>query len=213
MSQDGDDRGSESASDLEVLREVTLRHVRSMNRPVTDSGVVTVIRRLSRLHLTWLAAPWQAIAAFRLFFGDKDDYLASEGDLVQTYRRFRHLDPGTAKAEVHRLAGQLATLDDQTLMDDLPPVGQDGLRRAAGALIQYYLAGRSTEDPALERVMGRWADHEEFTQQALDRLHDRGAARSLIPSARDDRANKQLLREHALAWRAWLNDQHGPGAE
>jgi hypothetical protein len=195
-----------------TLREAVLRHHDQLARPLADSCGVRLARRLDRLHLSWLSAPWYLVLAARVFLlGRPPGVAASEERAVALYCQRSGKDPLTARVEVGRLVMQLGPLDDPVdwagQRRGVPPVKQAELEAAADALIAYYLAGRRTDDELLGEVLAVWAEWEELHEHAWQRLAQGGVLRGRR-AARALEGDEQAVRERYLgAWRRWLDRQ------
>ena len=170
-----------SAEELAALRDAVLRsHDQSLRLEPTPRGL-RVARRLQRLHLSWLAAPWAVVHVVRLFLpafrGGGFD--AGEEQAVRLYRRLGGKDPQVSWAEMSRLGMQLRELDDR--LGDLDEeerwavrgASPDELEIALGALLGYYLAGRQTDDELLGQVVVAWDEYEDLFEQLVDRARQR----------------------------------------
>jgi hypothetical protein len=76
-----------SAEDLAALQAAVLRCHDDLLRPLHRRSL-RVMRRLRRLHLSWLVAPWTLIDLARtVLFGQRPAVLASQQQAVGLYRR------------------------------------------------------------------------------------------------------------------------------
>ena len=204
------------AEGLTALREAVLRHHDDLSRGVADGRTAHLVRRLHRLHLSWLAIPWLLLVGARIFlFGGPPGAAASEDRAVALYRQRSGKDPQTARVEVARLVMQLGPLDDPVdwagHRRGLPRVDRAELEAAADALIAYYLACRRTDDALLGEVLAVWAEWEELLEWAWGRgsgglLRGRRAARRVEG---EDRAR---MERYVAAWRRWFDRQAEHGA-
>ncbi len=181
-----DDR--DSAEELAALRAAVLRHHDQSVRLLPRPRRLRVMRRLQRLHLSWLVLAWALVDAERMFL--PGGLFANEEQAVRMYRQLSGKDQDVARDEVWRVVGQLWALDDrlhEPLGDERPgaPRGADPgeLAAAAGALLGYYLAGRRTDDELLGEVEASWAEFEaswaefeEVTEQQREPAVGRGLA-------------------------------------
>jgi hypothetical protein len=208
-----------SAEDLAALRDAVLRCHDDLLR-LLHRRSLQVMRRLRRLHLAWLVAPWTLIDLARtvLFFGQRSAVLASQQQAVGLYRRLSGKDPQVARAEVWRIVGQLTPLDERVrrLDGDRPgaPRGADSkeLAAAAAALVGYHLAERRTDDELLREVEAAWAEHEDLAEQRRQRGVERGrrGRRSAAPTI--ERREQAATDRYLVAWRRWLDRQAQHGA-
>lgn len=94
---------------------------------------------------------------------------------------------------------------------ELGGVDRAELEAAAGALLGYYLAGQRTDDELLGEVLAIWADYEDLTEHAYQRL----AGRRPLRWRQFDRALETevgAFRERYLAaWRRWFDRQADQG--
>jgi hypothetical protein len=222
---------SASAEEVAALRAAVLRcHDRflRMEPPVRS---LFVVRRLKRLHLSWLMIPWFLVLTARFLLpGSWRGSLADEEQAVRLYRGLTGKDPHVARAEVWRIGQQLELLDERLreleerlreLDGQRPetPCGADPaeLEAAAAALVGYYLAGRRTDDELLGDVEAAWAEYEKLTEQRLERAKGRGLFRRHTDPAVDEPVHAAADRYRA-AWRRWFDRRAerdsvtGPGA-
>jgi len=172
-----------------------------------------LLRRLNRLHLSWLAIPWYLMLGARMvLLGGPPGVVAGEDQAVALYRRRSGKDLLTARVEVGRLVLQLGALDDPVGWAGQDRLGESGADRAelaavADALIGYYLAGRRTEDALLGEALAVWAKWEELHEQALQRV----AGRGLLHGRRGPRVlagdEQAVMQRYLGAWRRWLDRQ------
>jgi len=138
---------------------------------------------------------------------------------VRLYRELSGKDPGVAEAEVWRMTDQLSSLDERVLAldEDRPgqPPGADRaeVEAAAGALAEYYLGGRRTDDGLLQQVEAAWAKVEELESRQRDEaagglLRRRNWERMALSDEQEDEA----VDRYVAAWRRWLDRQAQQGA-
>jgi hypothetical protein len=84
-----------SAQDLAALRAAVLRcheHFMRMEPPIPS---LLMVRRLKRLHLSWLMIPWFVVLVVRSFLPRHwRESFADEEQAVRLYRRLSGKDPG-----------------------------------------------------------------------------------------------------------------------
>jgi hypothetical protein len=197
------------AEELPALREAVLRHHDDLTREVAEDCTARLLRRLHRLHLSWLAAPWLLLGATRVFLlGGPPGAAASEDRAVALYRQRSGKDPLTARVEVGRLVMQLGALDDPVdwagHRRGLPRVDRAELEAAADALIAYYLAGQRTDDALLGEALAVWAEWDDLLEQTWKQgsagmLRGRRAAR--VAEAED----QARMERYVAAWRRWFD--------
>jgi hypothetical protein len=197
------------AEELTALREAVLRHHDDLTREVAEDRTARLLRRLHRLHLSWLAAPWLLLGATRVFLlGGPPGAAASEDRAVALYRQRSGKDPLTARVEVGRLVMQLGALDDPVdwagHRRGLPRVDRAELEAAADALIAYYLAGQRTDDALLGEALAVWAEWDDLLEQTWKQgsagmLRGRRAAR--VAEAED----QARMERYVAAWRRWFD--------
>jgi hypothetical protein len=207
------------AEELTALREAVLRHHDDLSREVADSRIAHLLRRLHRLHLSWLAVPWLLLGATRVFLlGGPPGAAASEERAVALYRQHSGKDPLTARVEVARLVMQLGPLDDPAdwagHRRGLPRVDRDELEAAADALIAYYLACRRTDDTLLGEVLAVWAEWDELLEQTWKwgpGACCAGAALAAWPRVRIRRAWSGTWRPGGVGWTGRPGTARRPG--
>jgi hypothetical protein len=217
---DGVHDDSASAEELTALRAAVLRcHDEFVGTP-PGSRSVRVLDGLQRLHLSWLVIPWIVVNAGWMFLsGLRHGFPVDDEQAVLLYRRLSGKDPHVARAEVLRIALQLASLDERApgpVGNERPgaPRGADPgeLEAAAGALLGYHLAGRQTDDELLDEVQIAWAEYEELTEQLRSPAMERG----MRGVRRADPATGSRLQAAAdhyrAAWRRWLDRQAERGS-
>jgi hypothetical protein len=202
------------AEELTALREAVLRHHDDLSREVADSRIAHLLRRLHRLHLSWLAIPWLLLGATRVFLlGGPPGAAASEERAVALYRQHSGKDPLTARVEVARLVMQLGPLDDPAdwagHRRGLPRVDRD--EAAADALIAYYLACRRTDDTLLGEVLAVWAEWDELLEQTW-KWGSRGVLRGGRAGRVAEGEDQARMERYVAAWRRWFDRQAEHGA-
>jgi hypothetical protein len=150
-----------------------------------------------------------------LAVGRPPAFLVADEEAARLYQRLRGIDPELARAEVWRMTGQLGSLDERLLAleEDRPgrPPGADRaeLEAAAGALAEWYLQGRRTDDELLGEVEAAWAAVEEA------QLEQEGVPAGLRGPGlqawleRTDEREEAAIDRYVAAWRRWL-DRHAP---
>jgi hypothetical protein len=202
-----------SAEDLAALQGAVLGCLDGFLGPLPSRRSQRLWRRLRRLHLSWLLAPWFLVEIARMFLpGHWRRFHYGQVRAEGLYRQLSGKDPHVAQAEVWRMVEQLGWLDERHGWSDegRPGVPRSAdraeLEAAAGALVGYYLAGRRTDDELLGEVLAAWAEYEDLTQQQVQLVVERGR--------RGRRGESELdLREQAacdwylVAWRRWLDQR------
>jgi hypothetical protein len=163
---------------------------------------------LKRLRLQWLAVLVALVVRAvrsrrqgRPVFGDVQP-------VARAYRELAGKDPDVARAEVWRMVHQLMSLDSRIPSSGGLPrrVTRGEFELAAGALLRFYVAGRSTEDPLLEATQDAFAEVEGTSEAMLDRMGTRDGATSA--QRREDRERYEAAtRRYVEAWLRWL-DHH-----
>jgi hypothetical protein len=203
--------GSASTEELAALRVAVLRHHEQFLRMEPKPRSQRMVRRLARLHLSWLLIPWFLVLTVRFFLsGSWRGLSADEQHAVRLYRRLSGKDPRVAQAEVWRIGQQLGSLDERLRGLDEErsgrPRGADPaeLEAATGALVGYYVAGRRTDDELLADVEAAWAECEELIEQRLARATEGGRFRHRTDPMLDERVEASADR-HRAAWRRWFD--------
>jgi hypothetical protein len=204
--------GSASTEELAALRAAVLRNHEQFLRMEPKPRSQRMIRRLARLHLSWLLIPLVLVLMTARFFlsGSWRGLSADEQQAVRLYRRLSGKDPRVAQAEVWRIGHQLGSLDERLRGLDEErsgrPRGADPaeLEAAAGVLVGYYVAGRRTDDELLAGVEAAWAECEELTEQRLARATEGRWFRHRTDPMLDERVEAAADRYRA-AWRRWFD--------
>jgi hypothetical protein len=210
-----DDEGP--AEDLAALRAAVLRHHDEVLRMEPKPRSLRVVRRLNRLHLSWLLIPWYLVVAARFFLPVfRGGFPDGEQEAVRLYRRLSGKDPHVARAEVSRIGMQLGMLDERLRHLDeqheqrpTAPRGADPgeLEMATNALAAFYLAGRRADDERLARVEVAWAEYEELTQQQFERAVGRKRRRRGRGEPKVDERVQAAADHYRAAWRRWFDGQ------
>jgi hypothetical protein len=118
--------------ELTALRDAVLAYHDQLARPLAGSRSMRLLRRLNRLHLSWLAIPWYLMLGARMvLLGGPPGVVAGEDQAVALYRRRSGKDPLTARVEVGR-ARRVGSR----------PGGAGGCRRRADRLLPGWPADR-----------------------------------------------------------------------
>jgi hypothetical protein len=162
----------------------------------------------------WLELPRMLVGLVRMLaVGRPPAFLVGDEEAARLYQRLRGIDPKLARAEVWRMSEQLGSLDERLLglEADRPgrPPGADRaeLVAAAGALAEWYLRGRRTDDALLVQVEAAWAAVEEAQAQ------QEGVPGGLRGSGlrawleRTDEWEEAAIDRYVAAWRRWLDRQ------
>jgi hypothetical protein len=161
----------------------------------------------------WLELPRMLVGLVRMLaVGRPPAFLVGDEEAARLYQRLRGIDPQLASAEVWRMREQLSSLDQRLLAleEDRPgrPQGADPdeLKAAAGALAEWYLAGRRTEDALLAEVEAAWAAVEDAQgeQDVPAGLRGPGVQAWL---ERTDEREEAAIDRYVAAWRRWLDRQ------
>jgi hypothetical protein len=203
---------SASAEELAALGAAVLRDHDQLVCMGPTPRSLRVVRRLKRLHLSWLLVPWYLVVAARFFLlpGSWRRFAAEQEQAVRLYRRLSGKDPQVARAEVWRIEQQLGGLDERLrdLDEERPgaPRGADPgeLEAAAGVLLGYYLAGRWTDDELLGEVEAAWVEYEELMDQQVERAMQRRLSRRRPAPMVEERVQAATDRYRA-AWRRWFD--------
>jgi hypothetical protein len=107
---------------------------------------------------------------------------------VGLYWQLSGNDPRVAQAELWRIHGQLAAIDQRVKaysawLGSAAPADRAELAAAAGALLPYYLGGRQTEDVLLGEIQAAWAEYEAPGEQRMDRMLGRVARGAAPPTS------------------------------
>ena len=127
----GDGVGDElaSAEDIAALRGAVLGCLDGFFGPLPSRRSQRLRRRLRRLHLSWLLAPWFLVEMFRMFLpGHWRRFHHGQVRAVGLYRQLSGKDPHVAEAEVWRMVEQLGWLDER---HGWPDEGRPGVPRSA----------------------------------------------------------------------------------
>lgn len=211
----GDEQAS--AEDLAALQTALLDSYEQFVVPRPSRRTRRVVRRLRRLHLSWLLAPLFVVELVRMLrSGHWPRFGAEQARAARLYGRLSGKDPHVARAEVWRMLEQLGLLDERQRWPDEERPGAWGgadraeLEAAAAALLGYYLAGRRTEDELLAEVQAAWAEYEGLAHERLQG--------GLEPGRRGRRAEPQADRREQVAsdrylgaWRRWLDQRARQG--
>jgi len=209
----GDERTS--AADLAALQTAVLGCHEAFVVPPPSRRTQWVVRRLQRLHLSWLLAPWLLVGMFRR--GHLGGSVAGQARAERLYARLSGKDPHVARAEVSRMVEQLGSLDERMRWRDEeppgPPRGADRaeLEAAAGALIGYYVTGRQTDDELLGEVQTAWAEYEGLIHERLLRGLERGRRGRRRVDPEVDLREQAAIDRYLVAWRRWLDRRARPG--
>jgi len=217
----GDGVGDErtSAADLAALQTAVLGCHEALVVPPLSRRTQWVVRRLRRLHLSWLLAPWFVVELAGMFWrGHWRGSVAGQARAERLYARLSGKDPHVARrAEVSRMVEQLGSLDERMRWRDEeppgPPRGADRaeLEAAAGALIGYYVTGRRTDDALLGEVQIAWAEYEGLVHERLQRDLERGRRGRRRVDSEVDLREQAAIDRYLLAWRRWLDRRARPG--
>ncbi|HEU4397272.1 MAG TPA: hypothetical protein VFU54_05475 [Actinomycetota bacterium] len=212
----GDERAS--AADLAALQTAVLGCHEAFVVPPPSRRTQWVVRRLQRLRLSWLLAPWFVVELVGMFLrGHLRGSVAEQARAERLYGRLSGKDPHVARAEVLRMVEQLGSLDERMRWDDEEPLGpprgadRAELEAAAGALLGYYVAGRRTDDELLGEVQAAWAEYESLVHERLQRGLERGwrGRRRVEPEV--DLREQAAIDRYLVAWRRWLDRRARPG--
>jgi hypothetical protein len=217
---DGVHDDSASAEELAALHAAVLRCHDEFVGTLQEPRSVRVMRRLRRLHLSWLALPWVAVEVGRTVLSEaRPGFPTSEEQAASLYRRLSGRDPHVAQAEVLRIVWQLGALDERVRgpLDEARPGAPRGadpgeVEAAAGALLGYYLAGRRTDDALLGDVEAAWAEYEELSEQWRQRAMERGMRGLRRADPTTDWRRQAAGDRYRVAWRRWLDRQAEHGA-
>jgi hypothetical protein len=178
------------------------------HRPEPTRRERLMSQTLQRLRLQWLAVLVALVVRAvrsrrqgRPVFGDVQP-------VARAYRALAGKDPDVARAEVWRMVHQLMPLDSRIPSSGGLPrqVTRAEFELAADALLRFYVAGRSTDDPLLEATQEAFGEVEAVSEAMLDRAH--GQDRSTSAQRREDRERYEAAtRRYAEAWLRWL-DHH-----
>jgi hypothetical protein len=187
-----------------ALRDAVLAWHEELAGPALDAAD----NRARRLEL-----PRMLVGLVRvLAVGRPPGFLVGDQEAARLYQRLRGVDPQLASAEVWRMTEQLGSLDERLLALEAdrpgrPPGADRGeLVAAAGALAEWYLGGRRTDDALLAEVEAAWAAVEEAQaqQDVPAGLWGPGVQAWL---ERTDEREEAAIDRYLVAWRRWLDRQ------
>jgi hypothetical protein len=134
-----------SPDEVAAVRDAVLAWHEELARPALEPAD----SRASR----WLALPRMLAGLVRMLAVRRPPaFLVADQEAARLYQRLRGIDPQLARAEVWRMGEQLGSLDERLLVLEadrpgrLPGADRAELQVAAGALAEWYLQGRRTDD-------------------------------------------------------------------
>jgi hypothetical protein len=205
------------AEDMAALRQAILDFYEESIGPLVAQRRGRGPRRLLRnRRLRWLNVlllPVLLIDLVRMAVAHRGpELMVRQQRAVSLYRQLSSKDPHVAQAEVWRIHGQLAAIDQRVKaysawLATADPADRAELAAAAGALLAYHLGGRQTDDALLGQIQAAWAQYEALGEQRKEQMLGR-VARGAPPSPKEiTREERAAMDRYVAGWRSWF-DQH-----
>lgn len=204
------------AEDVAALRQAILDFYEESIGPLAARRHGRGPRRLRNRRLRWLHVlllPGLLVGLVRMAVAHRGpELMVRQQRAVSLYRQLSGKDPHVARAEVWRIHGQLAAIDQRVKPYSAQLATADAADRAelaaaAGALLAYYLGGRQTDDALLGQIQAAWAEYEALAEQRNDQLLGR-VARGQPPSQKEiTHQQRAAMDRYVAGWRGWF-DRH-----